>query len=597
MSLLEYWPDLTDQDKKEVLNVDADDIPTHLLLAVHEPMYLFKTNLNNEKFLNNGTNFREHDFLEDFISSSKLYPIIGRSGVGKSHLIRWIDAMLKADSRVHNWHIVRIPKNASLHQMLGILIEGLDNRTPLLNQHNDQDEINNIISKISGLKNRINNVGATIQTEKVAHQLILEVQSSLKEMCHEINKSLETTNISIVEQQKLDRQFIHVNDTGLIQLINDAFFRKFLLEEDHSFYQLAKRITQGANSKELEKYDYKITVEDLNFEFNLLDIALPGRQYIQASQFNTNPTAKALAVELFNEALNRANRTLFNQLFFNVNDESFQDLFVEIRKILYIQKRELVILVEDLSCISSIENILIDSLLDQNEGNQDNGLCKIRSAIAVTDGYEGYRGRRDGIVTRVKYEWNIDSSYIDNNGSYDRFISFCARYLNATRWGSAELKNQFENKQTDDVFPENYKIDETPKLMAFDMFNEIPLFPFNKNAIKYFVNLRCRDQSGNLSFTPRDIISFILEEVLAIGNRRLFEINKFPSFNASNALLKIELLNGGVQHNQLQQSLDVSIIWGDKPTKLDELKARLPSEIPKVFELNQLANLLDGIII
>ena len=588
MSLLDYWPDLSDQDKFDVLKIDADDIETHLLLAVHEPMYLFKTNLNKEKLLNNGSNFGEHDFLEDFISSPRLYPIIGRAGVGKSHLIRWIDAKLKTDSRFENWHIVRIPKNVSLHQMLGILIEGLDNRTPLLNQHNDQEEINTILSKFSGLKNRIKNVGATIQTEVVAQQLILHVKISLQEMCNEIIQGLEAPNISVDEQQKLEREFIHVNDAGLIKLINDAFFSQFLLQEDHSFYQLAKRITLGASSKELEKYDYKITEQDLNFEFNLADIALPGRVYIGSSQFNTNPAAKALAVEVFNEAINRANRNLFNQLFFNVNNESFQDLFKDIRKILFIQKRELVILVEDLSCISSIEKILSDSLLDQNEGNQNSGLCKIRSAIAVTDDYEGYRGRRDSIVSRLGYEWNIDSSYLDNSDSYDRFISFCARYLNATRWGSAELKKQFENKQTNDVFPEKYKIDGTDELMAFDSFDEIPLFPFNKNAIKYFVNLKCKDQSGNLNFNPRDIISFILKEVLL--NRKSFEKNNFPSFDLKNNPFQLKVV---LQHNGitklLQKAVIVSEIWGDKPTNLDELKARLPPQIATVFDLSQLA--------
>jgi hypothetical protein len=61
----------------------------------------------------------EKDLLEVFITDNVpggalLMPITGPSGVGKSHIIRWLDAQLQRLPERDSFHIIRIPKSASL---------------------------------------------------------------------------------------------------------------------------------------------------------------------------------------------------------------------------------------------------------------------------------------------------------------------------------------------------------------------------------------------------------------------------------------------------------------------------------------------------
>jgi hypothetical protein len=84
------------------------------------------------------------------------------------------------------------------------------------------------------------------------------------------------------------------------------------------------------------------------------------------------------------------------------------DLFTQIREALHEKQMTLMVLVEDMSLITAIEDVLIDSL--EREGIRDGKevLCPVCSAIAVTDGYQGYARRRQGMLDRAKGEWVIE---------------------------------------------------------------------------------------------------------------------------------------------------------------------------------------------
>ena len=56
--------------------------------------------------------------------------------------------------------------------------------------------------------------------------------------------------------------------------------------------------------------------------------------------------------------------------------------------------RRLVILVEDMAAISAIEDVLIDSLIEEAAPGGVQVLCPVHSVIAVTDNYPGYKRRQ-----------------------------------------------------------------------------------------------------------------------------------------------------------------------------------------------------------
>jgi len=140
--------------------------------------------------------------------------------------------------------------------------------------------------------------------------------------------------------------------------------------------------------------------------------------------------------------LNDACRSTFQQLF-QFHSGSFQELFIDIRKLLFAQDKVLLVLIEDMSQISAIEDVLIDSLTQEGMRDGEKYLCPVRTAIAVTEGYSGYLRRRDTLATRAKYEWYIEKQSESSERTLNRIINFCGRYLNTARHGKSSLESTY----------------------------------------------------------------------------------------------------------------------------------------------------------
>lgn len=52
---------------------------------------------------------------------------------------------------------------------------------------------------------------------------------------------------------RLQKIHVHAEDNALPTLINDAYFKQFLLKEEHCLYRLANRLTNGATSSDLDE--------------------------------------------------------------------------------------------------------------------------------------------------------------------------------------------------------------------------------------------------------------------------------------------------------------------------------------------------------
>src|SRR4029077_16540872 len=181
----------------------------------------------------------------------------------------------------------------------------------------------------------------------------------------------------------------HAKPGGIASLLSDPNFKAQFLSEEGCFYQVAKRLTEGSTDDEIESSPREVRPEDLEIEGNLGDLSLEARSYVKNAQLNTAEDMRAEAAALLNEPLTDASRAAFQQLF-QFHGGSFQDLFVAIRETLNSENKTLFVLVEDMAAISAIEDVLIDSLMQEEirEGRQV--LCPLHSAIAVTTGYQGY---------------------------------------------------------------------------------------------------------------------------------------------------------------------------------------------------------------
>jgi hypothetical protein len=576
MSLMNYWP--LPENISQCIRTEAEELAEHVLLAVHEPMQLQRVGGGEDKLCS------EEDLLKHFLLMERPIPVIGRSGVGKSHLIRWLHAQLKLHPASADWHIVRIPKNASLRQVLDILLKGLEGESFTLAR-----------TKISQVSERLN-------THEVAELLLTFMAQQLRHLNRKVVETVEMhrtngTRPDAKEEARLKEIYSHTNkDAGLSELIQDSYFRLGLLKPDHCIFQFASRLTEGASDDELSRNSYQINAQDLDFNFNLDDLASNAKRYVSQAQLNTSPAARETAASVLSEVLGESTRKAFQQLF-QFSGGSFQDLFKEIRRSLKQQNRTLVVLVEDMAAISAIEDVLIDSLLEESVRDGEQELCTLRSAIAVTDGYQGYQRRQDTIKTRAQYEWHIREYGQDREQTLERIVDFCGRYLNAARYGSEALKSSWLVREKNSWPPVwSDPDDDNDDLKAFGYAPcKVPLFPFNHNAIAALSDKFCCKGDEDLKFNPRQILNEILLRILRDYRGSCLE-KRFPPPDFAGITVSAGL--GSLQRlDDSERSKATAAIWGYNSRSIDELQKKLDRKVAKAFGLDGLALLLkDGVV-
>ena len=138
MSLLEYWPSLDEIDN--CIKAEAENASDEVLLAVHQkfPLVYLKVGADGKTVPESRTVANEDDLLTHLLgkapSGTHVIPITGASGVGKSHLIRILDARLRQLPDADRYLVIRIPKSASLRRAVELIL----NADPLLDSKYDQ---------------------------------------------------------------------------------------------------------------------------------------------------------------------------------------------------------------------------------------------------------------------------------------------------------------------------------------------------------------------------------------------------------------------------------------------------------------------------
>ena len=579
--LRSYWPEK--QNIEDCIRTEAEELAEHVLLAVHEPMVLTRRTLNDKE----GEKLSENDLLNHLLEVERPIPIIGESGVGKSHAIRWLDAKLRVHPKAKDWHIVRIPKNASLRGVLEVLLEGLDGEN------------------FEAARKKIKDVGEKLKTKEVADHLIVFMGHRLGELFESTERELKSLREAKQRPDKeaenrIKRIQRHRSNGGpsLPDLLGDPNYQDKLVAEGKGIYQIAQRLTEGSSDQDLERNAYQVSERDFDFNLNLGDLSQKARQYVNHAGLNTMEERRQEVADLLNQILNEACRKTFQQLF-QFREGSFQELFVEIRRHLFQQGKTLTVLVEDMAQISAIEDVLIDSLTQESSPGGEQTLCSIRSAIAVTDGYSGYLRRRATFATRAKYEWYIDKYLESEKDAYRRIENFCGRYLNAARHGKDALRDSYDAKNVGLNWPSVWKSLDPEEHELIDAFgfseSGHPLFPFNSAALIALSKKRCFvDQ--RLEFNPRNILHFILNEILD-NFRNAFFADEFPPAGLAGISCPTTLSQGlrEVVFSDLDRAQTLSAIWGNGSEKIEELASVMAPNVAKVFGFKDLYDALDGV--
>lgn len=577
MSIAAYWP--VRDEINRCIKAEAEAAPDAVLMAVHQPMPLvrreFKSRLE--------TPTTEQALLDAFLSDdlpegTLLMPISGPSGVGKSHLIRWLAAQLGRDPRARHLHVIRIPKSASLRRVVELMLE------PLAGD-----------PRFAEVLTSLNQAVDAVRPDDAALRFATELQIALRDLATRLMSELRAaqpedrspaTMARADHAAKLPGLFIDPSlQAHMAGQVLTGIIQRAVAGRDPSNENPSERLPQF-RAADLELPD--------GLREALGQASGPVRRYYETGLNRADGQGREQAAAVLNEVVDQAIRQVFG-LHQAIGGVTLADIILRIRKLMLQDGRELVLLVEDFAALGGVQQVLLDVCITQaiNDGQQT--LSRMRTALALTD---GYLVGRDTIASRARYEWVIQS-----RGSQDdvlgRIYELTGAYLNAARWGETELTRRFQDsaRGTDltswvEVFEDpDQTAKDSDQLQAFGRTNPgIPLFPFNEPALRRLAE-RHLWEAGEIRFNPRLVINFVLREVLHM--REDFEHGAFPppgfkgaSLSAAPAGIANWLINMNLGEDERGRLAALLVYWGGNPQTPEQAGAMAP-ELFEAFGLRR----------
>lgn len=548
MTLDDFWPN--QKNIADCIRTEAEVVDDAVLLAVHEPGTLITRSASGVV----ERSATEADLLASLMrdasdGSAIVVAITGDSGVGKSHLVRWLHARLQRHPRRDQLVIVLVPKTASLRQIVERILD------PLKGEAYDK--------------------------------LLAELSSTVEQLRPSHAAAKLATALSLVLEQKFDEGMdsVRVNgrdDRALRDRLALTRTLRDLIREPEVFDHWLVKPLERIVRQTIEGGSEQQTGDQRRFVPGDLvppEAYMPdgSRRTIQAAlqQLSRNDGAsRPLAAEILQDALDPALRDVF-QFSRALGQRTIEEIVDGIRRQLLEDGKELVLLIEDFAALAGIQQPLLNLMIAESDHGGIRVRAPIRTALAVTD---GFLPSRQTILTRAKQEWLIPNTAATPRAIIERLTSLAGRYLNAARWGATALREQFEKNSSGDLdawvkaYPLELTDDDYRKLMDFGANAQgYPLFPLSPIAIEAIAK-RELSPGGELRFNPRAFINVVLRETLS--QRPLFADKAFPPVNfkdaTPNAAVQIALRARGLPQDQRDRLAPVLDYWAGNPSSLSD---------------------------
>jgi hypothetical protein len=430
--------------------------------------------------------------LNDFVNRSTaagalLMPVIGDSGTGKSHLVRWIREQIPStDQR----RVIYLPKTrTSLVAVVDELLAGVEG------EHFTQ------------LREDVRRLDQEVDQAGLEQRLL----NQLAEALAKTQAPAEAANARLLYGRR-----------GLTVLLLDPHVREELLRPGSLIPRLAASLLADRQPDEGDR-PLTFTNDDLP-----LDIAdLPRASAVAQSLLGrvmTTPALQPRVVELLNQHLDVAVMTATN-----LGVGRLQRAMLELRAELAKQGQEIVLLIEDFALVQGVQRDLLDAIIEPGVREGRQVLAPIRTLMAVTSGF--FDRLADTVITRATagtpYVYDLDAQFGDDI-SDDDITSFIGRYLNAARLGRIRLE-RLRIRSAEEV---PNVCDQCPVRdtchPGFGISDEgHGLYPFNRSALLRAVHARAPHKQPR-AFNARAVLSGVVRHTL-IEHALPLERGEFPS--------------------------------------------------------------------
>jgi hypothetical protein len=448
-----------------------------VLLATHSPLSIRREGARAGTGANQVT---ERDVLDEFLGSPPnagvvIAPVLGESGTGKSHLVRWVHAtMPKAEKR----RIIYLPKTrTSLRDVVEELLK--DQEGPVF------DEIRGQVG-----------LGASVPVEEMEHRILNELAEALR---------------SRAPQGSLEKKL--VGDDGLGLLFHDPLFRERMLRPGSFIHQRARHALEGRDPDD--------TDVPLEFTHGELPMDIEDSARLDHAAVSTQKLFRRLATDgrMQSEAVRILNDVLDVALMkaANIGVGNISRAFMKLREELV--GHEIILLIEDVALIQGVRRDLLDAIIETSIVQGREKYATVRTLLAVTPGY--YEQLPDTFRTRAEASsprYVVDIELAADGAADSQFVDFVSRYLNAARVGKDELESSMSATSTQ--IPPNACDKCTVKDSCHKTFGTSEagygLYPYNRPAVERAVRA-CADVDRNgepARFNPRRVLARAVRDVL-----------------------------------------------------------------------------------
>lgn len=544
--LEKFWP--REDQVDFAIRYDAETDHDSVVLATHQPMLMYREVGNTREFHENG----EEKFLEEFTSDSHItssgslvMPVLGPSGVGKSHLIRWVDLQLRRRNIDGRQHILRIPKNFTFRRVLELLLDALgDEHFPEVRQELESSR-------------------AERDEMELAERLRRGLSTALRYRAEEIKRNGETST--------KEEEWTHCN--MLPGLLNDPVAGKQLIDgNDGNDGVLLHLIQRALSSDALESDKVRREFEPADLELDTSDLqdwSKPARSYYGLLDNSALQGMRTGAVDVLNSVLDHAVSEVLN-----IQSADLTELFRQIRKGLQKEGKELVLLIEDFATMTGIRNNFLEAAIEDAYRNGELVLCPMRTALVMTT---GYLRNHATLETRTPAKWYVAELRNEREAIFKRYIELFGSYLNAARMGERLEEVYISGGKFDERsrYPGKESLDEN-QLQILKRFGEsekgYSLFPFNPKAVRALAKIYSVNQAQELIYNPRAVIVHVLRQWVR-DYRDNAEQGHFPFAKMGDGILGEDVMRllTSQQNKDVPRYESFLRVWGDCPKDLHQL--------------------------
>ncbi len=425
-------------------------------------------------------------FMDPSSKNNHQFVIVeGSSGSGKSHFIRWLYANLKANYS-DNDEILLIRRSdntlkGTIKQLLGI------------------EAIKNLKNK--DVYERLVKANTSISEKKfkddIFYKFIVEINDS------------DNETFSSIEKKRL------------VALLNYGPFKEQMMQVNGPIERIFSKIVATSTGNkdvvaQFENKDFLITLDFFDELRNTADKQAVG-------------IAKKLVDDenLDDEFIDRLSAFMNGlvddviQSCAGIEPGDFEQIFKEIRQELAANNKNLILLIEDITSFTGINQALLNVLVTEHTGeNSKDNMCKLISVVGTTSEY--YKQFRSNYKDRITTQITIEDGTIGQVPN-DLYMFF-AKYLNAISVSEEEINDWYYNHgANENELPIGVNnVADWEYISIGDL--KLSLYPFTKNSINNLYS--AMDEHKTPRYILREIIEPAVNELLNSPDMFLYYLRK-----------------------------------------------------------------------